>query len=217
MISGEVGSTLNQLKRLTQRQVMFEKIVEHLKDITGARFYFLTLLLFLLTAGWIFKEPIIDYLKVDRFSKIEFRECRNLLGLEKEMNRISGDYPIILKYGVYLYQPKDNASYKKLVLTNSDEIKLIPELQGRYLADQPSINQVLAKQAYYLVDEVEIANKEDLTLLKDLSIQNAVYVRLKAKGVIVGEINISLTKRPTANELDMIMHELAPLLYTYIM
>ncbi len=198
-------------------QPMFEKILEQLKDIHGVRFYFLTMLVFLLTTAYLFKQPITDYIKVERFSTIEFRECRDLLGLEKEMDRISAAYPIIIKYGVYLYQPKDNASYKRIILTNSDRVKTIPELQGRYLKDQPSINAALASQPYYLIDEFEINQKEDLYLLKDLNVHNCVYIRLKAKGVIVGEIGMSFTKRPTPVELDIIMKELSPLLHTYIM
>ena len=190
-------------------------IVAGFKKIQGAKFYFISILIALITHAVIYKDAIEISVKGRLFSATDFREARNPYALQTAMDDLAKKDTNIVSYSVFLYEPKNQSFYKKLVLTNSDVDKNSPSLQMRYLKDQPSINAALDANGYYLIDDIEL-RKPDLRILKDLGVVSALYYRLTSDGTAVGEINLRFKQKPTALELDTLLKTLSPYLYTYI-
>lgn len=190
-------------------------IVTGFRKIHGAKFYFISILIALLTLSVIYKDTIEISVKGRLFSATDFREARNPYALQTAMDELVKKDTNVMSYGVFLYEPKNQSFYKKLILTNSEIAKNSPALQSAYLKDQPSINAALDVNGYYLIDDIELA-KPDLKVLKDLGVVSALYYRLTSNGIPVGEITLRFKEKPTAHELDTLLKTLSPYLYTYI-
>lgn len=194
---------------------MINEILKTLKEITGWRFYFITILLFFTALGYGFKDSLDVLIRNYMFQNMEFREPKNKDGLEKAIIGTLLRHPEIIKYGVYLYQPKEASYYKKLILTNSVVAKSSPALQGIYLKDQPSINKVFVDKEYYIVTSKEM-EKPDLVYLKHLNNTWVLFYKLSSNGKPIGEIVLSFYSEPLPAELDLVLKELSPLIYMYI-
>lgn len=195
---------------------IMNRIASTVKLLGSAKFYFALTLMALLTTAVIFKDSIELAVRGEMFSATDFREARDPYALQTAMNHVVKGNTNILYYGVFLYEPKNQSFYKKLILTNSEVAKASPALQMVYLKDQPTINAALASNGYYLIDQIDLNTHKDLKSLKDLGTVSALYYRLSSNGVPVGEISLAFKERPTPQELDTLLKVLAPYLYDYI-
>lgn len=188
-------------------------IIQALKDLTGARFYFIAVLAFLLIVGSLFKDTIDIAIKDVSFSKVEFRDTRDMKGLEVALGRIKQADSVIKSFTVYIYQPKERSYYKKLLITDDEIVKSTVALQGSYLEDQPTINTVFETKKYLMIDET--VHNADIAFMKDLGFDNVLVYKLESKTTI-GEIHLNFYRRPTQEELNKILKQLAPLVYVYV-
>jgi len=187
--------------------------VSTFRSLGSLKFYFVAFLIALCILGVTFRDTIDLTVKGKLFSATDFRECRDPYKLQIDMDTIAKSNPNIDKYVVFLYEPKNQSFYKKLILTNSEIARNSPSLQMRYLKDQPSINAALDANGYYLVDQIDMQTKTDLKVLKDLGVVSVLYYRLSADGVPCGEIGIQFFQRPTPQELEKLLKQLSPILY----
>lgn len=189
------------------------QMLAQLKEIQGFRFYFIVLLTFLLTLTFLFKDEISVRVKDMDFKRVEFREVRDLKGLEVNLETIM-DTTMMRSYTVYIYQPKDRSYYKRVVLTNSDLVKSLSKLQSGYLQDQEQINNALGKQTYVFLDkETPLPETQHL---HDLGEPYILVYKLGSGPDKVGEIVISFMKKPSEDYLLQLKAKLAPLTYMYI-
>lgn len=194
---------------------MLEQLIITLKDVTGPRFYFVTVLIFIASLGYIFQEPITVVIKSKTFKAIEFREAKNLSGLKTGIDKILLVHPNIMDYGVYLYQPREEAFYKKLVLSNNEVANTSSHMQGIYLKDQPSLNEAFKKTDYVLFDQLDL-QKPDLVYLAKINTSYVLFYKLQINDEIIGEICIRFKQKPTLEEMGVLLPELSPLIYLYI-
>ena len=165
------------------------ELIKALKDLNGFRFYFIVTLIFFLVIGNVYKDTISVAVKDVTFSRVEFRECRDLKGLEVALEALSKKDSIITNFTVYIYQPKDRSYYKKVILTNDDLVKSTTSLQGSYLEDQPSINSQFAENDYVLLNSS--MRDPDTKFMRELGINHLLIYKLHNKADI-GEIYIGL-------------------------
>ena|ERR1041385_731361 len=191
----------------------FTNAALHIRSI---KFYFVAVLIFLLALGVVYKDSITMGVQSALFSQVKFRECRDLLGLERQFETILKADTNIDRYGVYLYQPINHSVYKKLILTNSEIAMRNPNLQGIYLKDQPTLNNELLLHDYYIVDNEELRKHADAQSMFDVSSQTRLFYALKVNGVIMGEIVVRFKHTPTPLDIDKALREISPLLFNYI-
>lgn len=187
-----------------------------IQNWNGNKFYFISLLVFLLGIGIVFREPITILVQGTIFNEIQFRECRDLIGLKKGFDTILTKDTIVSKYVVYLYQPTEKSTYKRAVLTNSEVIMNAPSLQGMYLKDQPTINRELTEHSYYITNKEEALKHPDLQYLIDISDHYRLFYALKYNGKILGEIAVRFKQPPTIVQIETVLKDLSPLLRNYI-
>lgn len=192
-------------------------VISLVQNWSGSKFYFIALLVFLLSLGIVFREPITILVQGTIFNEIQFRECRDIVGLKKSFDTILIKDTTVSKYVVYLYQPTNKSLYKRAVLTNDEVIVTSPSLQGMYLKDQPTLNKELVDHSYYIIDRLEAAKHPDLQYIIDISADSRLFYALKVNGKIVGEIVIQFKCPPTAIETEKILKDLGPLLYNFIL
>ncbi len=192
------------------------RVASTLQGFSNIKFYFIVGLVFIASIAFMLKEPITLYIKSKSFTSINFRECRDVSGLEKALNEVLQRHPNCEKYTVYLYQPKDESFYKKLILTTSVIAKNSPSLQSIYLKDQPTIMEAFKTRDFYLFDKNEAMDKQDLKYLYKLNINSALFFKLMINDQAIGEIAFRFKQRPSAEELDILIKELSPLIYMYV-
>ena len=189
------------------------ELIKALKDLTGFRFYFIVVLIFLLVVGNMYKDTISVAVKDVTFSRVEFRECRDLKGLEVSLLKIKERFPIIDNFTVYIYQPKDRSYYKKVILTDDDKVKSSLTLQGSYIEDQTTINEALKTKDYLLLDDS--GDNPDIKFMRELGFEHLLIYRLHQRNNI-GEIHLALRRKPTPQELTDVLKAISPLMYLYI-
>ena len=189
------------------------EIIKALKDLAGARFYFIVTLIFLLVVGNMYKDTISVAVKDVTFSRVEFRECRDLKGLEVALQEISKKDTLINSFTVYIYQPKERSYYKKVLITNDDIVKSTQSLQGSYLEDQPTINTAFETKPYLLINDM--LDSPDTKFMKELGFEHLLVYKLHYKTTI-GEIYLNLNHSPNQEELQRLVKVLSPLMYIYI-
>lgn len=189
------------------------EIITALKDLSGTRFYFIVTLIFFLIIGNVYKDTISVAVKEVTFSRVEFRECRDLKGLEVALETLSKRDSIINNFTVYIYQPKDRSYYKKVILTNDDLVKSTLSLQGSYIEDQPTINKQFADNSYMLLNST--MDNTDTRFMRELGIDHLLIYKLHNK-TDIGEIYIGLKHQPSPQELTDLLKALSPLMYIYI-
>lgn len=189
------------------------EIIQALKNLKSSRFYFVVVLIFFLLLGNIYKDPVTVAIKEISLSQVEFRECRDLRGLEITLNELNKKYRFIDSYGVYLYQPTDKSYYKKIILTNSDIIKSTVFLQGSYIIDQPSINEKLKNNDYFVIQEG--SSDTDTKFMKEMNIDYLFVYKLHRKEVI-GEIVLLMNRKPNPIEMEALVKDISPILYRHI-
>jgi len=188
-------------------------IIKALKDLSGMRFYFIVSLIFLLVIGSLYKDTISVAVKDVTFSRVEFRECRDLKGLEVALESLSKRDSLIKNFSVYIYQPKTRSYYKKVIITNDDLVKTTTSLQGSYIEDQPNINQKFEEGDYMLLNAT--SEEADSKYLRALGIDHMLIYKLHDK-VDIGEIHLRLNHAPNPIELQTLLKALSPLLYIYV-
>lgn len=193
------------------------RIVSAFHSWSHIKFYFIGTLIFLLSLGFIYREVVTMTIQNVVFNEIRFRECRDLLGLQKAFDNILVKDTILTKYVVYLYQPINNSFYKKAILTNDEIIMSSPSLQGIYLKDQPTLNKELNTHDYYMVAVLEAARHPDLQFMIDISMDTRLFYALKVNGKVIGEISVRYKHPPSVLEVEQTLRELSPLLYNYIL
>lgn len=193
---------------------LFDNLVEAIKDLKGFKFYFVVVLVFIFSVTYTVKDSLTLYIKTH--TNIEFRECRDQQGLQTAMTKFEASNPLCKGYTVYLFQPKNNSIYKKLVVSDDSVILHTPLMQGVYLKDEPTINIRLNEDSYYLLTHDEAIKHIDTQVLADLNLTPVLFYALKVNNVIVGEINLNLDHMPTPAELDKMLKDLSPMLYSYV-
>jgi hypothetical protein len=181
------------------------------------KFYFIAVLLFLFSVGFVYRDIVTMGIQNIVFNQIRFRECRDLIGLQDKCEAMVKKSKIVQSYAIYLYQPINNAFYKKIILTNSKDIMKSPALQGIYLKDQPTINRELTQHDFYLVDPVEVSKHTDLQYLIDINPNPCLFYSLKVDNKVIGEVMIRFDHKPTILEIEDVMKDISPLLYNYIL
>jgi len=193
----------------------FAEIIKALKELGKAQFFIILTLLVIGFFVYLFQEPIMKMLEKSfaEEQRIEFREVRDLHGLEVELDSIKTKYALD-GYAVYIYQPKDFAYYKKILLTDYDLIKSVTSLQGVYLDEQLYINDQLSEQDYVLIDEEDINN--DTEFFRAVGFKSLMIKRLMFNGKIIGEVYIIFAEKPKLETVQEIAKLLAPLNYKYV-
>ncbi len=193
----------------------FAEIIKALKELTGTRFFIVMILLTIGFFVYLFRDEMASAVQNTFTEKrIEFREVRDLRGLEMALNMIKTKYSV-KNYAVYIYQPKEYAYYKKMILTDSDIIKSVTGLQGSYLDEQAYVNGILEENEYILLNEDEIS--DETAYYHSLGFNSLMIRRLKFNDAIIGEIYIIFDVRPSAELVQQISKELAPLNYVYVL
>lgn len=194
----------------------FAEIIKALKELGRAQFF---LILFLLTAGFLiymFQEPLVDFTKkvFQEEKRIEFREIRNLKGLEVALDSMKSEYAIE-GYAVYIYQPKEFAYYKKMILTDYDLIKSVMSLQGIYLDEQLYLNEALLNNEYVLLNEEEI--NDETAFYHAVGFKSLMVKRLMFNGKIIGEVYLIFYERPDSETVKEISKNITQLNYKYVL
>lgn len=188
-------------------------IINALRNLTSARFYVTIALMFILLLGVIYKDAVTVAIKDITFNPVEFREVKDLKGLEVSLDQINKKFDFVDSYAVYIYQPKEASYYKKVVVTNSDVVKRSVSLQGSFLEDQPTMNNMILQQDYFTLDKGD--KEEDIKFMKELGIESLFVYRLYKKKTL-GEIIFILKRKPNALELEELVKEVSPLMHMYI-
>lgn len=190
------------------------KILEQLKSLKGFRFYFIVVTIFLLILTFTFKDEISVRVKNMDFKRVEFREARDLKGLEVNLNTLI-DTSLVMDYIVYIYQPKYKSYYKKVLTTSSDLVKSIARLQGSYIEDQTTINAGLKDNNYVMLSKDE--STPDTDYLHELGMDYILVYRLGSIQEPIGEIQIVFRTKPTSEQIKVITKKLAPMIHMYIL
>lgn len=193
-----------------------DKIVQAFSSWTHIKFYFIACLIFLFSIGLVYRETITMTIQTAVFNEIRFRECRDIMGLSLYMDKVCKRDIIIEAYSIYLYQPINNSTYKKLILSNDLIVMRSPALQGVYLSTQPTINQELTQHDYYLADYREFMSHKDTEFWADFSNHTRLCYRLKLDDKLIGEVWIRFKSPPSPLELEKTLKEISPLMYNYI-
>lgn len=181
------------------------------------KFYFIGTLILIFSLGLVYRDVVTMTIQNVIFDQIRFRECRDLLGLQKAFDNIISKDTLVTKYVVYLYQPINNSFYKRAILTNDEIIMSSPSLQGIYLKNQPTLNKELSEHDYYLMAVLDAAKHQDLQFMIDISMDTRLFYALKVNGKVIGEICVRYKHPPSALEVEQSLRELSPLLYNYIL
>lgn len=188
------------------------KVLEQLKDIKGFRFYFLIAIMGVLIITFTFKDEISIRLKDMSLKRVEFRDVRNLKGLEVNLETIMDS--TMRGYAVYIYQPKDKSYHKRVVATNSDLVKT-PRLQGSYLEDQVTINEAFRNDDYILLDHTNPTS--DTQYIHEMGIPYLFVYRLGPANGVIGEIQIGFDEKPDNKKIKELKTKLAPLIHLYVL
>ena len=163
-----------------------------------------------ITVSIVYKDDISIMLDRHKYGDIEFlRRCKDINGLRNCMESLKSSNEFIRSYNVYLYQPKDKAVYKQLVLYN--ELNVQGEV---YLKDQKELSMKLIKNEYLIY-----SSNEESELTSTIKLMNARYLmiyKLEANGKIYGEIYLSMDKYPLSSDRENILRNLRTVLFKYI-
>jgi len=193
------------------------KLITTYHNWSHLKFYFVVSLIFLLLLGFLYKDTVVMLASDLISNQIQFRECRDIEGLSKYMNETVKKDKIINSYTVYLYQPINSSIYKKLVVSDDTIIMHSPVLQGIYLRTQPTINKELELHSYYLANRDEFMSHEDTKYWSMNGADTRLGYALKIDSKVIGEVWIDFKVNPTPLELERVLKEVSPALYTYIL
>lgn len=200
---------------MTFLNYLFDNVVEAIKDLKGFKFYFVVILIFLFASTYAIREPLTLYIK--SHTDLQFRECRDISGLNKAMEDIMKKDTVVDSYTVYLYEPINNSIYKREIASNDGNVLHSPTLQGIYLSTQPTTNRELDEHDYWLITPTEMAKHPDTQWFLSFGFQTNLAYTLRNNGKVIGEVWFKFKRDPTPIELDNVLHHAAPLLYNYIL
>lgn len=189
------------------------QLMAQIKDIQGFRFYFIVFLIFAFATTFLFRDDISTRVRDMDFKQVEFREVRDLKGLEVNLESIL-DTSMMRSYTVYIYQPRNRSYYKRVVATNSDLVKSLSRLQGGYLQDQEVINRLLINNGYVFLDKDNPI--PEVMHLHELGVPYILLYRLGRYNDVIGEIAISFNEKPSQEYINNLINKLSPLSYMYI-
>lgn len=197
-------------------------IIDSLKNLTGLRFYVLVALLFVASLAWLFKDAIVVSIQNYTNQNIEFREVRNLGGLEKEMVEVirfsESQLDIICSgYAVYIYQPKEHYYQKRLVITNSDVIKTIVRLQSIYLDEQPNINNALKNSEYIFLSRDRASTFTESQHLYDVFSPHILIYSIRDNNKVVGEIHLAFNQELNNEQQSLLASQLRRITFLHIL
>ena len=184
------------------------KIITVLKDFKDNRFY---LLIFLLFAGFLI-FTFKDVIKEITFIPETLQEVKNLKGLEITLTQLKVEHPLIVGYAFYVYQPKVEAYYKSLMITDisyvsdNDFFKSIPLNTQKYL------NYRLVGKEYTLLEYVNPEERDyTQTYAADYVLVFNVYVK-----ETIGEVIFTFNVKPTQEEIEVLLRKLRVIKYYVI-
>lgn len=180
---------------------MFTQVIEAIKDITGPRFYFIALLGFFSFLAVTFKDEIKSY----QFNPKELMTCSNEAGLVSKLVTIKAKNENIGGYIIYLYQPRTDSYYKKLVSTDIPFIKENAFYKSIPLNAQKYLNYILIDRESAYVDGSEGPRAMELT--NEYGAEYIYVYNIFMKETI-GEIIFTFKSKPTQQQLEELDKEL---------
>lgn len=170
----------------------------------------MVVMLSMTTISIVYKDDISIMLDKYKYGNIEFlRRCKDVNGLRTSLEDIKKDNNFIKSYNIYLYQPKDKAVYKELILYN--ELNVQGEV---YLKDQRELSKALANNEYLIYSSDETSE-----LTNTIKLMNAKYLmiyKLEANKKIYGEVYLSMDKYPLSKDREKVLTKLRSILFKYI-
>lgn len=184
------------------------KLINALKDFKDNRFYFITVLLFVGFMIYTFKDKIQE----TTFKPQTLQEISNESGLKTSLESIKVQHPLIVGYAFYIYQPKVEAYYKSLVLSDITYVHENNFFKSIPLNTQKFLNYRLVGNEYVLF---EYTNKEEAeythTYASDYVLIYSVYVK-----ETIGEVIFTFNVKPTPAEIEVIVKSLRTIKYFVI-
>lgn len=196
-------------------EINFAEILRVLKELSGLRFYLVLGMFLVGFLIFLFRDELSSKIQSYSVNEVEFREVRNLKGLENSLNAIQIIHPIVNSYVVYIYQPKEKSFYKKMILTNSDIVKSITRLQGSYIDEQKYLNDALEDVSYVVISEDDYIN--EMQELHFMGIKHVLIKKFVDTQNTIGEVHLFLNSKPNKEEVDLLLKDLSPLNYMYIL
>ena len=185
-------------------------LITELNRLSNARFYFITTILVIITVGIIYKDDVSFLLDKVKYQDIEqLNRCKDINGLRSYMNNIKQKNKLIDSYNVYIYQPKNKAIYKQVVVYS--ELNVQGEI---YLKDQPELTMTLSKNEYiiYSADEqTELTNT-----IRSMGSKYLLVYKLESNNKIYGEIHIAMNEYPLNENRSNLLKELRTVLFKFV-
>jgi len=187
---------------------MLAQIITAIKDITGARFYILVLTLFLGFLVYTFK----DSLKQNAFSPRELQTISNEKGLQATLENLKKEDPLIRGYIFFVYQPKHDSYYKRLVVTDITFVKDNKYFQAMPLNAQKYLNYLLIDKEYALLEYKDSQAADYITTYNsDYVLVYNVYVK-----ETIAEVILTFDVKPTEEEINLLVRRLRSIKYYVI-
>lgn len=187
---------------------MLTQIITAIKDITGFRFYFLTILLFIGFLLVTFK----DSLKQLKFNPQELQTISNKEGLNAKLEAVKQADPLATGYICFLYQPKHDAYFKALAATDLEFVKTNSYFKAMPLNAQKFLNYTLIEKEYALLEYTD-PNATDYiqTYNADYILVYNIYVK-----ETIGEVIMTFDVKPTQAQIDILVKKLRTIKYFII-
>jgi hypothetical protein len=187
---------------------MFAQLLTAIKDLTGARFYFLTTLIFVAFLAMTFKDQIKQF----DFNPKELRKCSNEKGLLQKLIDIRQQHRLTTGYALFLYQPKEESYYKKLVSTDNAYLKSNEYFQAIPLNTQKYLNYLMIEREYVLLSTDDTNCKDYITEYgSDYVLVYNIYVK-----ETIGEVIFTFDVKPTQDEINALVKDLRNVKYYVI-
>lgn len=187
---------------------MLTQVITAIKDIRGLRFYFLVMVLFVGFVLLTFK----DDLKQINFHPEDLNEVSNEQGLQTELTSIKASDKLITGYIFFLYQPKHDSYYKKLVATDIPFVQQNKYFNAMPLNAQKTLNYLLIEKEYALLefDNPEVADQTN-TYNADYVLVYNVYVK-----ETIAEVILTFDIKPSKDQINVLLKRLRPIKYFVI-
>lgn len=185
-------------------------LIRELNQLSSVRFYFVSILLVITTLGITYKEDISFMLDKIKYQDIkQLNRCRDLGGLRAYMELLKNNNKFIDSYNIYIYQPKNKAIYKQVVVYS--ELNVQGEI---YLKDQKELTRALSNNEYlvYSADEqTELTNT-----VRSMGSKYLMVYKLESNNKIYGEVHIGMSEYPLNKHRENMLNKLRTVLYKFI-
>lgn len=187
---------------------MLPQVLSAIKDITGMRFYFLVFVLFLCFIIVLFK----DNFKQIKFKPQELQQVSNEVGLTHTLEGLKENDKLITGYIFFLYQPKHDSYFKKLITTSIPFVKSNEYFKAMPLNAQKYLNYLLIEKEYALLEYT------DPQAVDYVNTYNADYILVYNVLVkeTIAEVILTFDVKPTQDQINLLVKKLRPIKYFVI-